>query len=489
MKIHEINTEDPAAVAEDMRSASLAQRNTFLFEHRLASGERRTVEVSSTLVEFGGRDLLFSIIQDVTAREEARAALVRERQRYRSFMDIAQDGIHLLDKDGNLIEANRSFLRMIGATEAAVGRLNVHDWDVGIPRDKLGARVKELIEQPGLFETRHRHTEGTVIDVEVHAGAIELDGERFQLASSRDITPRKLVEKELAVKQLQLEELNRSLEARIQRAVDELRAKDQILITQNRHAAMGEVIGNVAHQWRQPLHTLAMLIANVRDASRAGELDAAAIERAASDATRLLQRMSSTINDFRDFLMPDKERRPFSVVKQVNDAVRLLDATFGDAGIRVDVAAPEDATVFGYANEYSQVVVNLLTNARQAIQSTRKEHGCVSIQLSSDASEAVLTVRDNGGGVPGDLLDRIFEPYFSTKLGGTGLGLYMSRGLVERNLGGILEARNVDGGAEFLIRTPIARPQPGAVGRRDSRRPAAAPARPRKRARQRGPLE
>ncbi len=443
-----------------MASAADTAQNTFVFPHRLADGQIRTVEIRSSPATIDGRTLLFSIVHDVTERERAIAAITRERQRYRSLMDISQDGIHLLDDQGHLIEANRAFLRMIG--QARVDGLRVSDWDAQIPPGELVSRVEALIDRPGLFQTRHRRSDGSVFDVEVHAGPVELDGRRYLLAASRDVSARRAFEEALATQQAQLEHLNRSLEERIAHDVEEIREKDRLLVAQHRQAAIGELIGYIAHQWRQPLKALGLVLSNLRDASRFGELDAPAVEAAYTDGTRLVKKMSSTINDFRDFLQPDKENRAFSALAKIGEAVTLLDASFRDAGIALEVDAPADVRLFGVANEYSHVLMNLLSNAKQAIQSTRRASGRVTLRLVEQDGFGCLTVRDDGGGIADAVLGRLFEAYVTTREGGTGIGLYMSRKIVERSFGGSLEARNVEGGAELTVRVPVA--EAGAPG-------------------------
>lgn len=182
------------------------------------------------------------IIADRTAGRQAQAELQRERQRYMSLMKIAQDGIHLLDETGALVEANGSafFLRMLGRGAEEIGHLHLRDWDSVLPESKIVAGLRRLMRRPCLFETEHHRADGSVFDVEIHAGGVELEGRRYLLAASRDITARKEMERQLARKQEQLEELNSSLERRVKEAVSELREKDQLLITQGRQAAMGQ---------------------------------------------------------------------------------------------------------------------------------------------------------------------------------------------------------------------------------------------------------
>jgi PAS domain S-box-containing protein len=259
----------------------------------------------------------------------------------------------------------------------------------------------------------------------------------------------------LLAKQRQLEDLNRSLEDRIQKAVDELRRKDQVLIHQSRMAAMGEMIGNIAHQWRQPLNALGLVIANIKDAYDYNELDAEYLSQAVTDSNRLVQKMSSTISDFANFFRPDKKIIPFSGLKQIHDAISLVEASFKNNNITIGLDAPQDIMMIGFPNEFSQVLLNLLVNAKDAIKSSKRMDGLVEVRLTARDGSGCITVRDNGGGIPEAVIGRIFDPYFSTKQQGSGIGLYMSKMIIEDNMNGAITACNIEGGAEFVICIPM----------------------------------
>ncbi len=159
-----------------------------------------------------------------------------------------------------------------------------------------------------------------------------LEGQRYLLAAARDVSARLAAERQRHRHQAELEALNATLEERVRTAVAELRTRDQLLIGQSRQAAMGEMIGNIAHQWRQPLNALGLVLANLRDAARFDELDRATAERAVADANRLIQGMSTTINVFRDFFRPEKQPGAFSARAEVEDTIALVGAVF--AGCR-----------------------------------------------------------------------------------------------------------------------------------------------------------
>ncbi len=281
----------------------------------------------------------------------------------------------------------------------------------------------------------------------------------------RDRTERKQAEEALTAKQLQLEEFNLTLEKRIQEAVAELRQKDQIMINQSRLASMGEMIGNIAHQWRQPLNALGLLIYNIKDAFQFNTLNAEYLDQAVADGSRMVQNMSTTISDFSNFFRPDKEFVAFSATKQIRAAILLVESSYKNSDIAIYLDAPNDLELMGFPNEYSQVLLNLLSNAKEAVLRRNQLHQQLSrrveIRLTERDGHGCVAVADNGGGIPVHILDMIFDPYFSTKDRGSGIGLYMSKMIIERNMYGGITARNIEEGAEFTVCTPLAKEQGG----------------------------
>jgi signal transduction histidine kinase len=250
-----------------------------------------------------------------------------------------------------------------------------------------------------------------------------------------------------------LEELNNSLEERILAAVAEIRHKDQMLIQQSRQAAMGEMINNIAHQWRQPLNNVGLIVQNLLFSFESGTLTGEEMRTEIATTMETIQFMSRTIDDFRNFFRQDKEKRTFAITDILSLTIDFVSAGFRDGNITVNLEISDGITAHGYPNEYSQVLLNILNNAKDALTEHRVEEPLITVRLFGDNRRAIVAIRDNGGGIAEDVLPRIFDPYFSTKEPGkgTGIGLYMSKVIIEQNMGGSLSARNVDGGAEFRI--------------------------------------
>ncbi len=227
----------------------------------------------------------------------------------------------------------------------------------------------------------------------------------------------------------------------------------RMLIQQSRLAAMGEMIGNIAHQWRQPLNALALLHCNIKDDFEYGELNKESLDKSLHDAERLIEKMSCTIDDFRNFFKPNKKPRPFSLDKAVRETLKLVHASFLANNIEIAFHGDESIEAHGYANEFSQVLLNTLSNAKDAILEKEIAPGKIDITLEQDDAQAWVTVRDNAGGIPEEALPKIFDPYFTTKEKGTGIGLYMSR-MIMGHMSGNIEARNSGDGAEFKLTLP-----------------------------------
>lgn len=266
----------------------------------------------------------------------------------------------------------------------------------------------------------------------------------------------------LKARDLKIEEYTRTLEQRVDEELTKNREKDAVVMQQSRLAALGEMIGNIAHQWRQPLNAMTLILGNIKDAQQHGELDDSYLDEQINQGLAIAGGMSATIEDFRNFFRPERQKRLFLPSEAVNNALKLIEAAFKNDDILVDFVVDEDVEVLGFLNEYAQVVLNMLVNARDAIRAKRERDtekaktGHLKITLGRSGNSARLVVSDNGGGIPRDLLHKIFDPYFTTRDRGTGIGLYLSKTIIERNMHGRIDVRNTDEGAEFMIDTPLA---------------------------------
>jgi C4-dicarboxylate-specific signal transduction histidine kinase len=255
--------------------------------------------------------------------------------------------------------------------------------------------------------------------------------------------------------------IGQALEAETAARIDaqsELHEKEVLLLQQSRLAALGEMIGNIAHQWRQPLNLLGLLIQELPITYMKGDFSREYLEEAVKKMLATIRHMSRTIDDFRNFSTPDKERVDFRVLEVIEKTLSLLDGSLRANGITAAVVTTADPAVNGYPNEFAQALLNIVINARDALVARGRSMPSISVTVGAEKGRCQVTVADNAGGVPESILDKIFDPYFTTKGPdkGTGIGLYMAKTIIEKHMGGTLSVRNSSEGAEFLIELPKA---------------------------------
>jgi|GEM_PF-5386116 len=419
-------------------------------------------EILATLASISGvialiirNSLLFRNMENLV--EMRTREFIKSERLFRALFEQASDGICFLDAAGKVISVNESFARMHGYTVEEMLRLGLERLDVD-GTGPVPERMRRVMAGETLtFEAEHFHKNGHIFLLEVTTNLISVGNEQLIIATHRDITERNKTEAELRIKQHQLEELNATLEQRVQEEIASRQEKEQLLFQQSRMAAMGEMIGAIAHQWRQPLNVTGLIIQNLQMAYEYGELDKERFRSAVGTAMWQINFMSKTIDDFRNFFKPSKGKEIFEVRKVVDETISLVNAQLQNNYIDVEITADKEGLVIdGYPNEFKHVLLNLINNAKDAILAREAKENCrskITITISEKAEKVILKIRDTGGGIPEGIMNKIFDPYFSTKEAGagTGIGLYISKTMIERNMGGRLTARNWKEGAEFRI--------------------------------------
>lgn len=245
-----------------------------------------------------------------------------------------------------------------------------------------------------------------------------------------------------------------NLEEKIQSEIDQRLEQEQILIQQSKLASMGEMIGNIAHQWRQPLAQISAIHMNMKVTYDFNKFDKKYLDEKIKEANTLTSYMSQTINDFQNFFKPQGEKELFSIKKACEDAFYIIESSLKYHGINLEFDINEDSEVLGYKNEYSQVILNILSNAKDIFLERKTEDPKIKIEIKVGENYSIVKIQDNAGGVEKKILDKIFEPYFTTrhKTQGTGIGLYMAKNIIERNMNGFINVRNYEDGALFTIK-------------------------------------
>jgi signal transduction histidine kinase len=261
--------------------------------------------------------------------------------------------------------------------------------------------------------------------------------------------------KALTRQQDELQELTHTLEMRVEEKTEENSRKDRMLIHQARLAELGEMIGNIAHQWRHPLTRLSLLLQNLKALNKKGRLSPEKMTTMLNQANEQIFFMSDTIDNFKDFYKQGEEKRDFTIENAYIKMVEMVGHNLKHNNITIHYSQESEVTIHGNQNEFSQVLLNLIINARDALLTHKPDAPAISISSHEEAACNVLKVSDNAGGIPVDLLEKIFEPYFSTKGDkGTGIGLYMVRTIIQEKFGGTVTAHNDEAGAVFVIEIP-----------------------------------
>lgn len=237
---------------------------------------------------------------------------------------------------------------------------------------------------------------------------------------------------------------------------EELIYKDEMMLAQSRNAAMGEMISMIAHQWRQPISVIAMGANNIIADIELGDIQENRLRKYTTDILEKVKELSKTIDDFKNFFRPDKELSNVLITDVFNDVFSVVGESLRNAGIEVKTEYYNDRVFTTYSRELMQVLINILKNAKEAIGQSDKIQKRILI-VTYEAKDAIgIKICDSGEGIDEEIINKIFDPYFSTKSQnvGTGLGLYMSKTIIEKHLNGIIVAYNIKSGACFEIELP-----------------------------------
>ena len=216
-------------------------------------------------------------------------------------------------------------------------------------------------------------------------------------------------------------------------------------------ATMGEMMANITHQWKQPLNELSLILYKMKKLANSEEGEfVGAYER----AMQIIKYMADTTDDFSSFLNPNKLSQEFSLADAARASIQIVKGVMKKEGVHIELEVLADSKICGHKNRLMQVIINLLNNAKDALNLKKIEDKNIKISIDSDDKFAYISVQDNGGGIDESVMDKIFKPYFSTKNNkSTGIGLYMSKQIVEQ-FNAEITASNSDGGACFSIKLP-----------------------------------
>jgi PAS domain S-box-containing protein len=393
---------------------------------------------SSGILLPGGESIWNGILYDITERKLHESLIERERIRLQTILKTASDGIHIMDCNGMLIEANEAFLEMLGYDQSAIGNLQVWDWDAQISKENIQADMEVTIARhsQNIFETRHVRSDGRILDVEIHKAGIELEGKGYLYAASRDITERKKYEEELIQAKLAAESANR---------------------------AKSEFLANMSHEIRTPMNAIIGMGHLLADTELTGEQ-----KEFLSIITTSGYNLLALINDILDLSKIEAEKLDivqdnFSLINCINETLLTQKSKIFNKGLsyKIDVAADVPHVLVGDQLRIKQVLLNFLGNAVKFTESGGITIAACVVERRDSRVLLDVAVQDTGIGIPQDVLGHIFEPFIQAdgaitrRFGGTGLGLSICRKLAEL-MGGSVRVETLEGvGSTFYLRIEL----------------------------------
>lgn len=423
-----------------------------LLEEKFITDDGRPVDVEVTATGFMYLDTpaVMVVFRDIGQRKKMEAGM-RELQRQIEFiLGATKTGLDIIDSQFHIVFIDPEWKKTYGEPAGKkcydyfMDRKQIcPDCDLvkAMESKKILVHEEELIKE-------HRWVQVTTIP---YQGS---DNEWYYAETNVDITERKKIEKELMLALREIEVLNQKLRQDYNREVEKSREKDYIIINQSRLSAMSEMLQNISHHWKGPLNNIGLLMQNIMVTCEEGTLDPKRMEDYRQKGLDLLYGMTRTLDDFTNFLKSDRVKQSFGLREAVEKAVSLAQLGFREADIRIELDMDEDVFVKGLMNETTQIVVNLLNNAREAVVDKNVANAFVKIAVFRENGHPVLTVTDNGRGIPDELLPRVFEPYFTTRAGKSGIGLYLSKEFLEKDMDAKIELMNTGDGLQVKIVFP-----------------------------------
>ena len=353
------------------------------------------------------------------------------------------------DLNGVITGVSQAFCEISGYTEEElIGKPHRIVRHPDIPSE-LYKNMWQTIKNGNIWqgEVKNRRKDGSYYWVTAVISPLYDSGHKIGYNSVRqDITDSK-----------RIEELNKTLEDKISIEVAKSRQKDQQMIQQSRLAQMGEMISMIAHQWRQPLTAISATSATINLTAKSGTIESDFVIERANRISEYASHLSATIDDFREFFKPDKEKKEITFDELIRSVFGIVEVSLSQQNISLERSLEYHDRFVSYPNELKQVILNLIKNAEDVLIEKNIVNPYIKLASFKKDGHAILEVSDNGLGIDQNIIDKIFDPYFSTKLkkNGTGLGLYMSKTIIEEHCGGKLYVKNLKDGALFSIVLPI----------------------------------
>ena len=420
------------------------------------------VEISLKLIEVNGSPHIISYVSDISEKIKKDEKI----KLYFEFIKGSSDIIFLIDYKTQLIEfANEKACASLNYTLEELKSKEISDVRKTFEDQLSMSQVFEKIKEEKTLSTigQYQRRDGSFFTVETSLSIKNYQGNDFVMAISRNISDRIELDRKREDINAKLANYNKTLEQEVLKVKKELIEYENIMQRQAKLAAMGEMLENIAHQWRQPLSVISVLSTGMKLQNEAGILSTNELNEGLEDINVSSQYLSKTIEDFRDFFKPHNKKTQFPIREVIDYTVQLAKTKFTATGINL-IENIQSIEIETFKNELIQVLINLINNAGDELEKSTKRRKLIFIECYESQSNVIIEIKDNAGGIPESIINRIFEPYFTTKhkSQGTGIGLYMSDEIIKKHMRGHIMVQNKEfmyeeslyKGAQFLIKLP-----------------------------------
>ncbi|NQY25253.1 MAG: cache domain-containing protein [Campylobacteraceae bacterium] len=397
-------------------------------KERMAAEEEMYEKIISLIVVITIITLIFFVFSFLFTKkitlifENYKKNVILNEEKYHLLFNHSNDAFlisELSTKSAKIINFNKTALKVSSFTEKEILKKDFFELFFELELQAL-LKTKSIRKTVKMKIKNHQ-----IKTIELDAVIYTNEKQQLLFASLRDITERTLlkVEKE---------------------------KQEKLLIQKSKMAAMGEMIGNIAHQWRQPLSQVSGLFVDIESAYMYKELNKEYLQNRVNEANDLIEYMSKTIDDFRNFFNPNAKKELFSLKDSMRDTAKIIQSTLDYHHISLQINLCDDIELYAYRNEYSQAILNIISNAKDILIEKKIKDPIIKIYLEN---KNVLCIEDNAGGIDESIIKKIFDPYFTTKFEyGTGIGLYMTQLIIENKMNGSITAENTNKGALFKIK-------------------------------------
>ena len=382
-------------------------------------------------------DLNKELEKDIEERKELEKALYASKERFKQLFNAGSDLTFVLNRNDEsnayeIIRVNDMACIKLGSDRKELIGVDFLSLNASMSKQDLDEYIKRL-EQDELstYESELILDNGQQSVFEMSGQVFLLEGQTLMMLMARDITKKKAQEEQL--------EKNRAL-----------------LIYKFRLVAMGEMIANIAHQWRQPLGSLSLMISNLDDAYEHDDLDEVYFKETINNSQEIIQKMSTIIDDFRYFFNPRQEKSLFDLEDQIKGSIEMVKDRIKIGEVDVQMTFDSNRKIYGYPNQLSQVVLNIINNSLDAMKENTNKR-VIKIHITDEDNNVLILIANNGHLMPDETIKKVFDPYFTTKSkeDGTGIGLYMTKMIIESNFEGSIEMYNKETTVVTEIRLPI----------------------------------